>query len=100
MKTQPETFSKRLHRLFQPRMRRQDPRGALPEGMPFSGTGWIGQPVHVPVSLRRLALVERAAAARRSGDRMLVLNLSSFNYLTGWDRMLAKDEYERRRHLQ
>jgi hypothetical protein len=99
MKTQPQSFSQRLLRLFRKRMRRHDPSGVLPEGRPFSGTGWIGQPVHVPVSLRRLALVERSAAARRSGDRMLVLNLSSFNYLTGWDRMLAKDEYERRGHL-
>lgn len=35
----------------------------------------------------------------RRHDRMLVLNLSSFNYLTGWDRMLAKNEYERRTQL-
>jgi hypothetical protein len=30
---------------------------------------------------------------------MLVLNLSRFNFVTGWDRMLAKDEHERRTQL-
>jgi hypothetical protein len=45
------------------------------------------QRVHVPVSLRRLASVERAAAAKRSGDPMLVLNMSIFNSGSSWNRI-------------
>ena len=73
---------------FQRQRRWHDPREARPEGSQFRGTGWIAQPVHVPVSLRRLASVERAAAARRSGDPMLVLNMSIFNSGSGWYRIL------------
>ena len=72
---------------FQRRRRWHDPREARPGGSQFRGTGWIAQPVHVPVSLRRLASVERAAAARRSGDPMLVLNMSIFNFDSGWNRV-------------
>jgi hypothetical protein len=72
---------------FQRRRRWHDPREARPEGSQFGGTGWIAQPVHVPVSLGRLASVERAAAARRSGDPMLVLNMSIFNFDGGWNRV-------------
>ena len=73
---------------FQPRHRWHDPREARPGGSQSRGTGWIAQSVHVPVSLRRLASVERAAAARRSGDPMLVLNMSTFNSGSGWNRIL------------
>ena len=72
---------------FQWRRRWHDPRDARPEGSQFRRTRWIAQPVHVPVSLRRLASVERAAAARRSGDPMLVLNMSIFNSGSGWNRI-------------
>ena len=72
---------------FQRRRRSHDPREARPGGSQSRGTGWIAQPVHVPVSLRRLASVERAAAARRSGDPMLVLNMSIFNFDGGWNRV-------------
>jgi len=41
----------------------------------------------VPVSLRRFASVEWAAAARRSGDPLLVLNMSTFNFDSGWNRI-------------
>jgi len=73
---------------FQRRRRWHDPREARPGGSQFRGTGWIAQPVHVPVSLRRLASVERAAAARRSGDPMLVLNMLTFNSGGEWNRIL------------
>jgi hypothetical protein len=72
-----------------PRRRRHDPREARPAGSQFHGTGWIAQPVHVPLSLRRLASIERAAGARRSGDPMLVLNMSAFNFESEWNRVFS-----------
>ena len=77
----------KLQKWFQRRRPWHDPREARPEGSQFRRTGWIAQPVHVPVSLRRLASVEQAAAARRSGDPMLVLNMSVFNFDGGWNRV-------------
>jgi hypothetical protein len=72
---------------FHWRRRWHDPRDARPEGSQFPRTGWIAQPVQVPVLLRRLASVERAAAFRRSGDPLLVLNMSIFNSGNGWNRI-------------
>lgn len=72
---------------FRARRREHDPRGARPEGSQFCGTGWIAQPVRVPDSLQRLASIERAAAASRSGDPMLVLNMSIFNSGRSWHRI-------------
>jgi hypothetical protein len=61
---------KKSRRWLRARRRWHDPRQARPEGSQFDGTGWIAQPVNVPVSLRQLASVERAAAEWRSGDPM------------------------------
>ena len=58
---------------------RHDPREARPEGSQFRGTGWIAQLVH------RLGLTPAHHSARtgcrrrRSGDAMLVFNMSVFN---------------------
>jgi hypothetical protein len=66
---------KRLHR---PR-HWHDPREARPEGSQFRGTGWIAQLVH------RLGLTpghhsgRTGCRRRRSGDPMLVFNISIFN---------------------
>ena len=82
-----QTNVAKQRKFLQWRRRWHDPREARPEGSRFRRTRWIAQPVHVPVSLRRLALVERAAAARRSGDPMLVLNMSIFNSGSSWNRI-------------
>ena len=78
----------KLRNYFRKQRREHDPRAARPEGSQFRRTGWIAQPVHVPVSLRRLASLEQAAATRRSGDPWLALNMSIFNFEGGWSRII------------
>jgi hypothetical protein len=74
---------KRFHR----RRRWHDPREARPEGSQFRGTGWIAQLVH------RLGLTpghhsgRTGCRRRRSGDPMLVFNISIFNSATARERI-------------
>jgi hypothetical protein len=64
---------------FRRRKSAHDPREAPPEGS-------------LPVSLQRLAAFERAAAARRSGDPWLILNMELFNFSGGWNQLLARQQ--------
>src|SRR4030095_4151471 len=69
----------RSQKRFYPPCRRHDPREARPEGSQFRGTGWIAQLVH------RLGLTpghhsgRTGCRRRRSGDPMLIFNMSVFN---------------------
>ena len=62
---------RRFHR---PR-RRRDPRQARPEGSQFQKTGWIVQLFGLVAASR----FEKTGRRRRSGDPMLVFNMSIFN---------------------
>jgi len=81
VKTKHLTGSKatRSQRTSKRTRRRHDPREARPEGSQFRGTGWIAQLVH------RLGLTpghhsgRTGCRRRRSGDPMLVFNMSLFN---------------------
>jgi hypothetical protein len=84
MKTTNKAKVVRPRKWFQRRRHRHDPRKARSEGSQFA------QPVHVPDSFRRLVSIERAAAGRRSGDPMLVLSLSTFNWESGWNRIFNR----------
>jgi hypothetical protein len=68
-----------------------DPRKARPKGSQFHRIGLIAEPIRLPASLRQLASAERAAADR-SGDPWLVLNLQLFNFAAGWNQLLAREQ--------